>query len=272
MAGPESARAMIAAMEIEERGWTPDTPTLKVPRPISATGAQPLLVEAKRCEAKAPPKKFNTQARMSVGGKGLQWCNEKLAQAQMVVVVINDEDEGEKRQDRDPPAPRCSLRLLGVKRKNYIEHTPEPKDYAGDSDWESIMSPGSWGATGRDYDDDWLGWPEEERREEDDPSGGDSGKKKKDDDEPEDDSPNGSGHHSECCFKCRNEIADLRATIDRCHDRIEAMDRRMDDIESLVERDYNFLVRNIRKLFGMVGNLQKQERGGRPRCNCPRCR
>jgi len=219
MAGPASARAMIAAMEIEERGWTPDTPTPKTPSPISATGAQPLLVEAKRCEAKAPPKKFNTQARMSVGGKGLQWCNEKLAQAQRVVVVISsDEDKGERRQNKKPAAPRRSLRLLGVKRKNYIEHTPEPKDYAGDSDWESIMSPGSWGATGHDYDDDWPGWAEEERREEDDPSGGDSGKKKKDDDEPEDDSPNRSGHYSGCCFNSRNEITDLRATIDRCHD------------------------------------------------------
>ena len=116
----------------------------------------------------------------------------------------------------------------------------------------------------------WPGWAEEERREEDDPSGGDIGKKKKDNDEPGDDSPNRSGHHSRCCVKCHNEIADLHATIDRCHDRIVAMDRRMDDIESLAERDYNFLVRNIRKLFGMVGDLQKQ--GGRPRCNCPRCR
>jgi hypothetical protein len=61
---------------------------------------------------------------MSVGGKGLQWCNEKLAQAQRVVVVISsDEDEGEKRQDKKPPVPRRSLRLIGVKRKNYIEHT-----------------------------------------------------------------------------------------------------------------------------------------------------
>ena len=33
------------------------------------------------------------------------------------------------------------MHLLGVKRKNYIEHAPEPKDYAGDSDWESVMSP-----------------------------------------------------------------------------------------------------------------------------------
>src|SRR6185295_11680729 len=196
MAGPASARAMIAAMEIEERGLTPDTPTPKTPRPILATGATPLLVEAKRCEAKAPPKKFNTQARMSVGGKGLQWCNEKLAQAQRVVVVISsDEDDGEKRQDKKPPAPRRSLRLLGVKRKNYIEYTPEPKDYAGDNDWESITRPSSWGATGHDYDDDWPGWAEEERREEDDPSEGDSGKeKKKDDNEPEDNDPNRDGH------------------------------------------------------------------------------
>ena len=134
------------------------------------------------------------------------------------------------------------------------------------------MSPGSWGATSRDYEDDWPGWAEEERKEEDDPSGGDSGKKKKDDDEPEDDSPNRGGHHFGCCVKCRNEIVDLHATIDRCHDRIVAMDRRMDDIESLAERDYNFLLRNIRKLFGMVGNLQKQGGGGRPRFNCPRCR
>ena len=135
----------------------PDTPTPKMPSPISATDAQPILVEAKRCEAKAPPKKFNTQARMSVGGKGLQWYNEKLAQAQRVVIVISsDEDEGEKRQDKKQPARRRSLRLLGFKRINYVEHTPEPKDYAGDSDWESYMSPSSWGATGRDYDNDWL--------------------------------------------------------------------------------------------------------------------
>ena len=122
---------MIEAMEIKERGMAPDTPTSRTPSPISATSVPPLLVEAKRCEAKLHPKKFNTQARMRVGGKGPLWRKEKLAQAQRVVVVISDEDEGEKRQDNEPPAPRRSLRLLGVKRKNYIEHTPEPKDYVG---------------------------------------------------------------------------------------------------------------------------------------------
>ena len=97
MAIPASPRAMIAAMEIKEGGMAPDTPmpNQRMPSPILATGASPLLVEAKRCEAKAPPKKFNTQARMSVGGKGPLWCKEKLAQAQRVVVVISDEDERE---------------------------------------------------------------------------------------------------------------------------------------------------------------------------------
>ena len=113
-------------MEIKERGMAPDTPTPRTPSPISETGAQPLLVEAKRCEAKAPPKKFNSQARMSVGGKGLQWCNEKLAQAQRVVIVISsDEDEGEKQK---PPTPRHSLRLLGVKRKKLRRAHPGAKE------------------------------------------------------------------------------------------------------------------------------------------------
>ena len=90
---------MIAAMEIKEGGMAPDTPTpyQQMPSSTSATGAPPLLVEAKRCEAKLPPKKFNTQEWMRVGGKGPLWRKEKLAQAQRVVVVIcSDEDEGEK--------------------------------------------------------------------------------------------------------------------------------------------------------------------------------
>src|SRR6185437_8058561 len=72
--------------------------------------------------------------------------------------------------------------------------------------------------------------------------------------------------------RSRRTITDLYATIDRCYDQIVAMDRMMNDIERLAERDYNFLLRNIRKLFGMVGDLRKQGGGGCPRCNCPRCR
>ena len=89
---------MIAAMKIKVGGMAHDTPTpnQQMPSSTSATSAPPLLVEAKRCEAKLPPKKFNTQAWMSVGGKGPLWRKEKLAQAQRVVVVISDEDEGKK--------------------------------------------------------------------------------------------------------------------------------------------------------------------------------
>ena len=89
---------MIAVMEIKEGGMVHDTPTpnQQVPSSTSATGAPPLLIEAKRCEAKLPPKKFKTQARMSARGKGPLWHKEKLAQAQRVVVIISDEDEGEK--------------------------------------------------------------------------------------------------------------------------------------------------------------------------------
>ena len=49
MAVPASAGAMIAAMEIKERGMALDTPTpnQRMPSSISATGAPPLLVKAK---------------------------------------------------------------------------------------------------------------------------------------------------------------------------------------------------------------------------------
>jgi hypothetical protein len=34
------------------------------------------------------------------------------------------------------------------------------------------------------------------------------------------------------------------------------MRQRMEDFEHLVEDDYKFLNRNVRKLFGMVGNMK----------------
>jgi hypothetical protein len=37
---------------------------------------------------------------------------------------------------------------------------------------------------------------------------------------------------------------------------MEAMRRRMEDSECVVEDDYKFLNRNVRKLFGMVGNMR----------------
>jgi hypothetical protein len=37
---------------------------------------------------------------------------------------------------------------------------------------------------------------------------------------------------------------------------MEAMRRRMEDLERVVEDDYKFLNRNMSKLFGMVGNMR----------------
>jgi hypothetical protein len=38
---------------------------------------------------------------------------------------------------------------------------------------------------------------------------------------------------------------------------MEAMKQRMEDLELVVVNDYKFLNRNVRKLFGMVGNMKK---------------
>jgi hypothetical protein len=37
---------------------------------------------------------------------------------------------------------------------------------------------------------------------------------------------------------------------------MEAMRQRMEDLECVVEDDYDFLNGNMRKLFGMVGNIK----------------
>jgi hypothetical protein len=44
--------------------------------------------------------------------------------------------------------------------------------------------------------------------------------------------------------------------VDECFQAMEAMRRRMEDLECVVEDDYKFLNRNMRKLFGMVGNMR----------------
>jgi hypothetical protein len=39
---------------------------------------------------------------------------------------------------------------------------------------------------------------------------------------------------------------------------MEAMRQRMEDLEQVVDDDYKFLNRNMRKLFGMVDNMKKR--------------
>jgi hypothetical protein len=86
--------------------------------------------------------------------------------------------------------------------------------------------------------------------------GGDSGDNSGDDDgrDPSDDDP--FGMHPMCCAACRHSISELYASVDECFQAMEAMRQCVEDLEHVVEDDYKFLNRNVRKLFGMVENLK----------------
>ena len=80
-----------------------------------------------------------------------------------------------------------------------------------------------------------------------DPVGGDH-----EDDDPEEE-------HNVCCAACRNAIAELFSSLDECFHTINAMQQRIEDWERMVEDDFKYLNRNIRKLFGMNKNFKKKE-------------
>jgi hypothetical protein len=58
------------------------------------------------------------------------------------------------------------------------------------------------------------------------------------------------------CAACRHSIADLYASVDKSLQAMEAMKQRLEDLERVVKDDYKLLKRNVRKLFGMVGNMR----------------
>jgi hypothetical protein len=45
-------------------------------------------------------------------------------------------------------------------------------------------------------------------------------------------------------------------SADECFQAMEAMKQRMEDLEHIVGNNFKFLNRNVRKLFGMVGNMR----------------
>jgi hypothetical protein len=59
--------------------------------------------------------------------------------------------------------------------------------------------------------------------------------------------------HPMCYAACRHSIMDLYASVDECLQAMEATKQRLENLERVVEDDYKFLNRNVRKLFGMVG-------------------
>jgi hypothetical protein len=149
-----------------------------------------------------------------------------------------------------------------MKRKDYKEASPEPKDYGG-SDYSDDRSSSSWAAAGRD-DDDWDGQPKKRTPEGPNGDGNDGNEGGNDngggDDGGDDGGDNGDddpfGLHPMCCQACRQSIADLYASADECLQAMEAMKQRMEDLERVVGDNYKFLNRNVRKLFGMVGNMR----------------
>jgi hypothetical protein len=117
------------------------------------------MEEAKRCELKLPVKIKRT-ARIRCGGR-----------VPTGAITSRNPVEGEK----VPTPVRRSARIQGMKRKDYKEVSPEPKDYGG-SDNSDDRSPSSWAAARRDDNDLYI-WDEvpKEKTPEGPNGGGDDG-------------------------------------------------------------------------------------------------
>jgi hypothetical protein len=196
------------------------------------------MEEAKRCELKLPVEIKRT-ARIRCGGR-------------VPTGAIASHDPVKK--ENVPTTVRRSAHIRGMKRKDNKEVSPEPNDYGG-SDYSDDRSLSSWAAAGRDDNDLYI-WDEVPKEKTpkggDDNGGGDDG----DDDGGDPGNNDPFGLHPMCCAACRHSISDLYATVDECFQAMEAMRQHMEDLERVVEDDYKFLNRNMRKLFGMVGNMR----------------
>jgi hypothetical protein len=100
------------------------------------------MEEAKRCELKLPVEIKRT-ARIRCRGRVL---TRAIASCNPV------------KEENVPTPIRRLARIRGMKRKDYKEVSPEPKDY-GDSDYSDDRSPSSW-ATARRDDNDLYIWEE----------------------------------------------------------------------------------------------------------------
>jgi hypothetical protein len=62
--------------------------------------------------------------------------------------------------------------------------------------------------------------------------------------------------HPMCCAACCHSVSELYASVDKCFQAMEVMRQRMEDVKCVVEDDYKFWNRNVRRLFSMVGNMK----------------
>jgi len=183
-----------------------------------------------------------------------------------VIIISDDEDTFEAPQVI--VLPRRSSRLLGVKRKDYNEKTPEPKDYGGDSDWEDDRSNASWGATGR-HDDDDFAWEEYHGRQEEEEERQEHQENQVQDNDGGD--PSNQEHGHGCCPLCRERIDELFSSLNACRKSINGINCKIDNMEWQADEDYKFFNRNVRQLFGMVGNIRRNQQGS-SKCGCKSCR
>jgi hypothetical protein len=202
---------------------------------------EPSMEAAKRCELKLPVEIKRT-ARIRCGGR-------------VPTGAIASRNPVE--EEKVPTPVRRSECIQGMKRKDYKEVSLEPKDYGG-SDYSDDRSPSSWAAAGRDDNDLYI-WDEVPKEKTPEGPNGGGGENSGVDDGGDDGGYTGNddpfGLHLMCCVACRHSIADLYATVDECFQAMEAIRQRMEDLERVVEDDYKFLNCNMRKLFGMVGNM-----------------
>jgi hypothetical protein len=97
------------------------------------------MEEAKRCELKLPVENKRT-SRIRCGGRVL---TRAIASRNPV------------KEEKVPTPVRRLARIRGMKRKDYKEVSPKPKDY-GDSDYSDDRSQSSWAAVGRDDNDLYI--------------------------------------------------------------------------------------------------------------------
>jgi hypothetical protein len=100
---------------------------------------EPSMEEAKRCELKLPVENKRT-SRIRCGGRVL---TKAIASRNPV------------KEEKVPTPVRRLARIRGMKRKDYKEVSPKPKDY-GDSDYSDDRSQSSWAAVGRDDNDLYI--------------------------------------------------------------------------------------------------------------------
>jgi hypothetical protein len=97
---------------------------------------EPSMEEAKRCELKLP---------MEIKRTDHIRCGEHVSTGAIA-------SRNPVKEENVPTPVLRSARNRGMKRKDYKEVSPEPKDYGG-SDYSDDRSPSSWAAAGRDDND-----------------------------------------------------------------------------------------------------------------------